>query len=522
MNTDQELSRRDLLQGGAAAAGAALVLGAAGASQALAAGARNDTLTVAMPGNPETIDPHQFRSILTGSILACCLETLLTRDPEAMQIRPLLATEWKNLDPHTWEFKLRRGVHFHNGEEFNAESVKFSIERIIDSPLNTLGKTVWPPSFGQKVEIVDLYTVRIVTKVPDPLVPNRLAAESLNMAPPKALAPYKDKFVGQGVIGTGPYKFIEYDVGRQVVVEANPDYWGDKPATKRIVWAIVPDPATRVAALQSGSADVIVNLPIPMMPSVESAPDLKVYSVLGSIVHGLLLNANKSEALNDERVRRALNYAVDRDAILKNLYRGLGQVLNGVVAEQVEFAIDPGSYGYHPETAKKLLAEAGQAGGLELTLWQSTGRYELGVEAAQAMVGYFEDVGVTVNLQLLDWGQFNAKAGRSQFKDVLYYGFVNGIWDPEYILQRFLPTYPTFRYFDATGKLKDELTRYSEIFPKQERADLAAACQKGLHDAAVWVFLYQLNENFGLRKTVQGFRMRPDHMILVRDAYVEA
>src|SRR4051794_8473033 len=159
-----------------------------------------NSISVAMPANPETIDPHQFRSIFTGSVLACCLETLLTRDPETMELRPLLATEWRNIDPLTWEFKLRQGVRFHNGEEFNADSVKFSIERIIDSPLNTLGKTVWPPSFGQKVEIVDPYTVRILTKVPDPLVPNRLAAESLNMAPPKALEANREKFVGDKLI----------------------------------------------------------------------------------------------------------------------------------------------------------------------------------------------------------------------------------------------------------------------------------------------------------------------------------
>ena len=514
------ISRRTLLQGGAALIGGTGLAGPS-ASPARAAGAHRDSLTVAMPANPETIDPHQFRSILTGSILACCLETLLTRDPETMALRPLLATEWRNLDPLTWEFKLRRGVRFHNGEEFNADSVKFSIERIIDSPLNTLGKTVWPPSFGQNVEVIDPYTVRIVTKVPDPLVPNRVAAESLNMAPPRALAPNRDKFVGDRVIGTGPYRFVEYVVGRQVVVEANPDYWGEKPATKRVIWSVVPDPATRVAALQRGTADVIVNLPIPMLPTVEAAPDLRVYSVLGSIVHGILLNANQTPALKDARVRQALNHAVDRDAILKNLYRGRGQISNGVVAKQVEYAADPGSYGYDPKKARDLLAQAGVKG-LELTLWQSTDRYELGVEAIQAIAGYFEEVGVTANVQLLDWGQFNARAGRSQFKDALYYGFVNGIWDPDYIMQRFLPTYPTFRYFDATGPLAEQLERYSKTFPKAERASLAATCQKGLHDAAVWVFLYQLNENFGFRKSVQGFRMRPDHMMIVRDAYVEA
>lgn len=508
MMRDKGHTRRSVL-----AMAGALGLGAA-------AGGRQASLSVALPSNPETLDPHQFRSILTGSVLACCVETLLTRDADTMEIRPLLATSWRNIDPHTWELKLRTGVRFHNGEVFDAESVKFSIERIIDSPLNTLGKTVWPPSFGQTVEIVDPYTVRIVTKVPDPLVPNRLAAESLNMAPPKALAGFKDKYVGDFLIGTGPYKFVDYVVGRHFTVQANPDYWGEKPATSRIVWDVIPDPATRVAALQRGSSDIVVNLPIPMITTVQASPDLRLYSVLGSIVNGILLDADRTPALKDVRVRQALNHAIDREAILKNLYRGLGEVSNGVVAKQVEYAIDPGAYGYDPDKARALLKAAGFADGLDLTVWQSSGRVELGVEAMQAMTGFLDDVGVRANLQILEWGEYNARAGRSQLKDALFYGFVNGIWDPAYILQRFLPGYPSFRYFTATGTLAQQLGEYAETFPKEQRAKLAAACQQGIHDAAAWVFLYQLNENFGLKKAVQGFKMRPDHMMIVRDAYI--
>jgi len=458
---------------------------------------------------------------MSGSIIACAVETLLTRDPDTMEIKPLLATAYKNIDPNTWEFTLRQGVKFHNGEPFNAESVKFSIERCIDTPLNMQAKTVWPPTFGQSVQIVDPYTVRIITKVPDPLVPNRLAAEGLNMAPPKAMAEFRDKFSSTTLIGTGPYKFVQYTVGGQVVFEANPDYWGEKPATARIVWQIIPDPATRLAALQRGAVDIIMNLPVPSIPAVKADANLQLYSVLGSVLHCLLLNTYQTAALKDLRVRQALNHAIDRDAILKNLYMGLGRPANGVVARQVEYAIDPSPYPYDPDRARKLLADAGFADSLNLTLWQSTGRYELGVEAAQAIVGYFDDVGIQTNLQVLEWGEYNTRASGSAFKDAFHYGFINGIWDPQYLLQRFVPSYPVFRYYEASGELAQNLARYAAAFPKDERARLAATCQQQIHDAAPWVFLWQLNENFGLRKGVQGFKMRPDHMIIVRDAYAE-
>jgi peptide/nickel transport system substrate-binding protein len=217
-------TRRDLFrQAGAAAALAALHPVAARAQ------GKKPTLTVGYPSTPETIDPHQFRSVLSGSIIGLMGEGLLTRDPQTMEIKPLLAESVKNLNPNTWEVKLRRGVKFHNGEDFTAASVKFTIERAINSKLNTLAKLTWPPSFGQEIVIVDPYTVKIVTRVPDPMVPSRLAAESMNIAPARGLAEYREKFVTDRFIGTGPFRFVEHVVGDRVVVEANPGYWGPKP-----------------------------------------------------------------------------------------------------------------------------------------------------------------------------------------------------------------------------------------------------------------------------------------------------
>ena len=253
-------TRRELLKH----AGAAAVL-ATVAPMAAHAQTRKPTLTIAFPSPPETIDPHQFRSVLSGSIINLMGEGLMTRDPVTMEIKPLLAESWRNLNQNAWEIKLRRGVKFSNGEDFTSESVKFTIERAITSKLNTLAKLTWPPSFGQEVTAVDPYTVRITTKVPDPMVPARLAAESLNMAPAKGLAEYKERFVTDRFIGTGPFRLVEIVGTDRVVLEANPGYWGAKPPSQRIVWQVIPDPATRVAALQRGDVDVMLNLPLPQI-----------------------------------------------------------------------------------------------------------------------------------------------------------------------------------------------------------------------------------------------------------------
>ena len=510
-------TRRDLLKSaGAVAAAAALPPGLAGAQ------ARKPALTIALPSTPETIDPHQFRSVLSGSIIGMMGEGLLTRDPQTMELKPLLAESWRNVNPTTWEFKLRKGVRFHNGEDFTADSVKFTIDRIVNSKLNTLGKLTFPPSFGPDVTIVDPHTVRIVTKVPDPMVPARLAAESMNMAPAKGLAEFKDKFVTDRFIGTGPFKFVESVVGDRVVLEANPGYWGAKPPSQKVVWQVIPDAATRVAALQRGDIDVMLNLPIPLLANVESDPKLAVYSELSSLTHVLLLDTKEPGPLRDKRVRQALNMAIDRAAILKNLYIGRGRLLNGVAGPNVGNGGDPGAYPYDPAGAKKLLAEAGHPNGFELTLWQSIGRWTLAEETAQIIAGYWEKIGVKTKLQTLEWAEYNKRAGTSQFKGAFYYAFINATWDVSYMLQRFKPSFTAFRYYDATGDFLKTLQEYDSAFDPKRRKELAAAGLKTARDEAVWVTLYQLDELMGINKKVKNFKMRADNVLWVRDAYVEA
>jgi peptide/nickel transport system substrate-binding protein len=510
-------TRRALLTSTAAAAAAAVL-----APRGARAQARKPVLTIALPSTPETIDPHQFRSVLSGSIINLMGEGLLTRDPYSMELKPVLAESWRNVNPTTWEFKLRRGVKFHNGEDFNADCVKFTVERIVKSKLNTLGKLTWPPAFGQDVQIVDPYTVRFTTKVPDPMVPARFAAESMTMAPARALAEYGERFVTDRFVGTGPYRFVEHVVGDRVVVEANAGYWGAKPPTPRIVWQVIPDAGTRVAALQRGDVDVILNLPLPLVPAVESSPNAMVYAEPSSLVSVVLLNTKESAPLRDRRVRQALNMAIDRPAIIKNLFAGRARLLNGAAGPAVTNGFDPGPYPYDPARAKALLAEAGFPNGFELTFWQSIGRWSQAEEIAQVLAGYWEKIGVRTKLQVLEWAEYNKRAGGSLFKDAFYYSFINATWDASYLLQRFKPSFTAFRYYDASGELLRTLEDYDAAFDPKRRRELGQKAQQGIRDEAAWVFLWQLDELMGISKKVKKFKMRADNFIWARDAYVEA
>jgi peptide/nickel transport system substrate-binding protein len=236
----------------------------------------------------------------------------------------------------------------------------------------------------------------------------------------------------------------------------------------------------------------------------------------------VLLNArDATPALRDKRVRQALNMAVDRTSILKNLFAGRGQLLNSVTAKQVTNAVDPGSFPYDPGKAKQLLAEAGFGNGFELSLWQSIGRWSQSEETAQVIAGFFDRIGVKTRLSTLEWAEYNKRSGAGAHKDAFFYAFVNGTWDPSYIVQRFQPTYPSFRYYDASGELLKTIQDHETMFDPKKRRELAARAQKGLHDEGAWVYLWQLEELFGVSKKVKNFRMRPDHLMIARDAYVE-
>ena len=238
-------TRRDLFkQAGAAAALAALHPVAARAQ------ARKPTLTIGFPSTPETIDPHQFRSVLSGSIINLMGEGLLTRDPQTMEIKPLLAESVKNLNPNTWEVKLRRGVKFHNGEDFNADSVKFTIERAIGSKLNTLAKLTWPPSFGQEVVIVDPYTVqhRHQGAGPDGAEPPRRRVHE-HRARARAWPSTRRSSSPTASSAPAPSSSSSTWWATGWWSRPIPAYWGPKPASPRIVIQVIPDAATRLAAL---------------------------------------------------------------------------------------------------------------------------------------------------------------------------------------------------------------------------------------------------------------------------------
>jgi peptide/nickel transport system substrate-binding protein len=227
-----------------------------------------------------TIDPPKSVSLTDQTMLVNVWDTLFTRAHD-MTPTPGLATSFRNVDPTTWEFKLRQGVKFHNGEEFDADSVKFTIDRVLN-PNTKTGYLSWFEGV-KGVEIVDKHTVHIKTDGPNAALPMRVSTHPAMMLPPKHFQQVGEEAFFQKPIGTGPYKFVEWVKNDHLTIESNPDYWGpERPVYQTVTYKPAPEASTRLAMLQTGQADIITNLPPDMARSLEADQRLGVATVPGA------------------------------------------------------------------------------------------------------------------------------------------------------------------------------------------------------------------------------------------------
>ena len=276
-------------------------------------------VVIAQGVDPTTLDMMNQQEQPASNVGAQMFESLLERD-QNLKLVPALAAEMPKLvAPTTWEFKLRRGVKFHNGEDFNADSVKFSIERLANPANKLRGSSSFAPI--DRVEIVDPYTVRIHTKKPWPVFLSHIALRQAAMYPPKEYAGKDAAAISRNPIGTGPYKFVRWSKDEEIVMEAFPGYWGGAAKIKTVVFKPIPDDAVRVAALQNGEIDVAVNIPPHLAGIIEKHPKLFLSTAPSIRTIQLMIYTHQMDAspqadrartpgpTADKRVRQALAYA---------------------------------------------------------------------------------------------------------------------------------------------------------------------------------------------------------------------
>jgi peptide/nickel transport system substrate-binding protein len=343
---------------------------------------------------------------------------------------PGLATSWKALDETTWEFKLRKGVKFHDGSELTAEDVAFSIDRVAQIP-NSPGPFVAYTKAIVSKQIVDPYTIRFKTAVPHPLMPNDLSTIYIVSKKVATGATTEDFNSGKATIGSGRFKFVRYASGDRVELARNDAYWGDKVAWDKVQFKIIKNEAARVAALLSGDVDAIENVPTQDLARIKKDPK---FTTTSKISHRVIYfnfdhldrvspfitgKDGKPLAKNpllDLRVRKAISKAINRPAIAERVMEGQADPSGQLVSEKL-FGHVPGlkAEPYDPEGAKKLLAEAGYPDGFNLTIHGPAGRYVNDEKIVQAVAQMLSRVGIGAKVETAPMAPYSARASKQEF-----------------------------------------------------------------------------------------------------------
>ncbi len=359
-------------------------------------------VVVAASGEPTTLDPHKTFNGYSFLITNQVYETLVTKNSEGFQ--PKLATKWEMVDDTTWRFWLRKGVKFTNGDDFNAESVQYSVMRLIDPATAATGAFVL--STVKEVKVVDDYTVDIVTKAPFAPLLAHLTHPVTAIVNKNAVEKYGED-IGRNPVGTGPFVFTGWNTGNELTLTANPNYWGGKPAVDTLVVRVIPEVSTQLVELQSGTVDMMFHVPPDKIASLQRNKKIELFKELGWGSNYVGFNTQEGPTA-DVRVRQAIAHAIDRDSIVEQLRRGMAVKATAPIPESVWGANTKlAPYEYNVELAKKLLAEAGYADGfsIDLLVYQNEELEQL----AQAIQYLLDKVNITVNVQVMDYGAYVGK-----------------------------------------------------------------------------------------------------------------
>jgi peptide/nickel transport system substrate-binding protein len=482
-------------------------------------------LIIAQETDASTMDTHYVVDSASASIMEHMVEPLIELTPKG-EIAPKLAEKWEvSSDATEFTLRLKKGIKFHDGQPFNAEAVKVNFDRRLDPNAST--KFYFLVSQIASVSVVDEYIVRIKTKTPFAPLLSHLAYTTNGMQSPTALKRSWNKPLIMP-IGTGPFIFKEWVPGNRVVMIQNEAYWGTKPALSEVIFRAMPDDASRMTALEKGAIHVATQIPPSDLARLKGNPNVTILQTPSVKTIYMGFNCLK-EPYTDKRVRQALNYAVNKEAIVKHVLGGKGRVSDA--------PIGPGIFGYTPikpyeyniEKAKALLAEAGFPEGFETTLYCTEGRYYMDSSVAKAVIADLGKVGVKADIKMMEWETYLSHIFRG--KDVADYGVYMLGWscvtgDADYGLYILFhsgewPKKGMNASFFKNEKLDQLLDTARSTANPDERKKLYKEAMTLIVEEAPWIFLYSEIQMTGIRANVKDIIVHPIKLIDARKAKVE-
>ena len=487
-----------------------------------------NVLIVGQIAEPQTLDPQVSTAANDFRILTNMFEGLVRFAEGTLEVEPALATDWTISDDGlVYTFTLREGVTFHDGTPFNAEAVKFTFDRMLDEEHPYYDTGPFPLSFNfadvTSVEVLDEYTVEFTLGTPFAPFMTNLATNTGVIVSPTAVAEYGEDF-GRNPVGTGPFKFEEWQSNTRVVVSRNEDYWGDPAGMETVVFRPITDANTRVAEMLSGGIDIMVEVPPDNVSMFAEDPSFTVYDAVGPHTWYVMLNA-KEGPFADPLVRQAANYAVNKETLVNDVLSGTADVSAGPIPPAFAWAyndaVEP--YPYDPEMAEQLLEESGVED-LSVTFYVTEGGSGMldPIPMGTAIQADLEAVGFDVEIETYEWNTFlaNVNPGLEGKADMAEMAWMTTDPDTLPFLTLRTAAWPEDGGFNSSYYSNvdvDEMLDQARMETDPEtRAALYRDLQQVVHDDAPWIFVANWKQNAVSTANVQGFELQPDFNLLLR------
>ena len=488
-----------------------------------------NVLVVGQIAEPKSLDPHAVTAVNDFRILMNVYDGLVQYKSGTLQVEPALAKSWTiSEDGLVYVFTLRSGVKFHDGNDLDAEAVKFNFERMLDEshPYHNTGP--FPLAFFfsavKDVKALDKLTVEFTLDAPFAPFLSNLAYPTGLIVSPEAVKKYGKDF-GRHPVGSGPFKFAQWESNSHVTVEKNKEYWGGVPKLEAVVFRPITDANTRVAEMLSGGIDMMVEVPPDNLKQMAKDSSFQIYEQAGPHLWFLILNA-KEGPFKDKRVRQAVNYAINKEALVENILQGTAVVADGPTPPAFAWAhnkeLTP--YPYSPEKAKALIKDAGFEDA-ELKFYVTEGGSGMldPVAMGTSIQADLAKVGLKVKIETYEWNTFLSKVnpGLEGKADMAQMAWMTNDPDTLPFLALRTAAWPDKGGFNSgyysNPKVDELLEKARTSTDQKERAELYKKMQTIVYDDAPWAFIANWKQNAVTSSSVNNFKLEPSFLLLLKD-----
>lgn len=483
------------------------------------------TLIYARGADSRGLDPAYVDDGESAKVMSNIFDGLVKYKADSTEIEPALATSWTiSPDGKEYTFELRKNVKFHDGTPFNADAVKFSIERQLppnvkeDMPYASF---TFDPEVVDKVDKVDDYKIKIILKKPyTPFLANLAMSLAAPIVSPEAVKKYGDKFT-ENPVGTGPFKFVSWQKEQSITLEKNNDYWGDKAKVDKVVFKVTKENSVRASELMTGSVDIIDGVDPNDVKKLEESK-MSLFKSDGMNINYMAFNCSRAP-FNDVKLRQAISYAVNREELVKYLYQGYAQLANSTLPSFIPgYSSKVKPYGYDPEKAKQLLKEAGKENlNVKIITYSNARPYNTvnGQKLAEAVQNYLTKVGINASIQAYPWKEYKEKVKQGE-GDILFYGWIGDNGDADNFLSLF-DTKEIKSSLNAamySNKKVDELlAKGKQLQNGSERNAVYEQVQETVLSDAAWLPISHAVDMAAYTPKVKNFRLHPTGTAFLKD-----